>query len=280
MSKKTVKDIQSSKGRKKLTKVTALDYYSARLIEKAEIDIIGLDGPPIEIYYKGARDGLKADLEELIFSLEAVRRGAPESFIMAPIPYKKTVDSYESTLDAADRLIKAGADAVKVEGGGDSFIKIKGIVSRGIPCVGTTGHNQEIYVKEGFRCIGKKADEAIDSYRDAIELQNLGVAWIEIECMPYKVAIEISDRIKIPTIGIGSGPGCDGQFLHSEDILGMHDNYYPKHCRRYLNFYEGAEAALQEFKSDVEENRFPDIGNSFEMEESEYLKFREGITRI
>ena len=138
--------------------------------------------------------------------------------------------------------------------------------------MGTIGLNTEISSHEGFRCIGKRAEDAIKAYRDALALQDLGVVWIEIECMPYKVAKEITKRLKIPTIGIGSGPGCDGQFMHSEDLLGLHNRYYPKHCKKYLDFYNEQIKALISFKKDVIRNIFPQESNSFEIKDSEFEK--------
>ena len=276
MSKLLPKDIKNLKGKRKITKITGLNYFSAKAIEEAGIDIIGLDGPPVEIYYKGSKDGLQTDLDELIFSLKAVRRGATATFIMVPIPWYTNISSKE-TVATAVKLIKAGADAVKIEDAGPNLKKIRKVIEQGIPCVGTIGLNVKISTYEGFRCIGKKAGEAIEAYHNALALQKLGVVWIEIECMPHKVAKEITRRLKVPTIGIGSGPGCDGQFMHSEDLLGLHNNYYPKHCKKYLDFYRDSIKALLDFKKEVSGGSFPREGNSFEIEENEFEGFVKGI---
>jgi 3-methyl-2-oxobutanoate hydroxymethyltransferase len=279
MAKLKIKDIQNLKGKRKITKVTALNYYSARAIEESDIDIIGLDGPPVEMYFKGEKDGLKANLDELILCLKAVRRGAENTFIVAPIPFIWSQGSIGKIYGAAKRLMEEGADAVKIEGAGKGIDKIKKVISDGIPCVGTVGHSQEIYQKEGFRCIGKKAPEAVKAYEDAKILQELGVIWIEIECMPFKVASEITKSLKIPTIGIGSGAGCDGQFLHSEDILGMLDSYYPKHCKKYMDFYPDSIAALSDFRMDVISGRFPKEENSFVIDEEEFAGFKKKLEK-
>lgn len=280
MGKLSVEEIQDLKGKRKITKVTALNYYSAKVIEESGIDIIGLDGPPIELYFKGKKDGLNADLDELIFCLKAIRRGAENTFVLTPIPFNCFDGSSDNVLKAAERLFEAGADAVKVEGAGDNFIRIEEITSKGIPCIGTIGHNLELYKKEGFRCVGKEVDEAVRAFENANILQRLGVAWIEIECMPFKVAAEITKVLKVPTIGIGSGPDCDGQFLHSEDILGMHDLYYPKHCKKYLDFYVESKEAISDFKIDVTSGIFPGEKNSFEIGEKEFLEFKKRLNPI
>ncbi|MCL4378630.1 MAG: 3-methyl-2-oxobutanoate hydroxymethyltransferase [Actinobacteria bacterium] len=277
MNKLFPKNIQNLKGKRKITKVTALDYFSARAIEKACIDIIGLEGPPIEIYYKGAQNGLYANMEELIFCLRTIRRGAPDTFISVPIPYGFTQISHEEMLDAAVTLIKNGADAIKIEGGHINLKKIEKLSEQGIPCVSTIGLNTEIYLKEGFRCIGKVANEALQETKNALMLQKLGIIWLEIECMPYKVAAEITKLLKIPTIGIGSGLDCDGQFMHVEDLLGMHDRYYPKHCKKYLKFFEYSVESLCKFKEEVLAGKFPEEDNSFEINVEQFKSFKDRL---
>ncbi|MBC8387991.1 MAG: 3-methyl-2-oxobutanoate hydroxymethyltransferase [Actinobacteria bacterium] len=277
MKRLSARDILELKGKRKITKTTALDFFTARAIEQAEIDIIGLDGPPTEIYYKGMQNGIKAKLYELIFCLKAVRRGAPNTFIMVPIPYGYSYLSYEKTSEAVVKLIKTGADAVKIEGAGINVEKIKRIANKGIPCVGTVGLNMEIVIREGFKSIGKKADEAVETYKNALALQEAGVIWLELECVPYKVTAEITKRLKVPAIGVGSGAGCDGQFLHCEDILGMHDRYYPKHCKKYLNFFKDSVTALKRFKEEVKIGIFPEESNSFEIDDKEFEAFLKRI---
>lgn len=277
MKKLLAKDILNLKGKRKITKVTALDYFNARAIEQAGIDIIGLDGPPIEIYYKGAQSGVGAKIEELIFCLKAVRKGAPNTFIVVPIPYGYTYISYENTLRVAGMLMKNGANAIKIEGGGANLKKIEKLAEQGIPCVSTIGLNIEISIKNGFKCIGKSAEEALQEYKNALYLQDLGIIWLEIECMPYKVASKITKLLKIPTIGIGSGPDCDGQFLHSEDLLGMHDRYYPKHCKKYINFFEDSVKAFGKFKEDINNGLFPKENNSFDIDEVQFKLFKDRL---
>jgi 3-methyl-2-oxobutanoate hydroxymethyltransferase len=271
MSKLFPKDIKDLKNKRKITKVTGLNYFNAQAIEEAGIDIIGLDGPPVEIYYKGATGGMQTDLDELIFSLKPVRGGAPNTFIMVPIPFGL---SSKETVATAAKLVKAGADAVKIEGAGPNLKKIEKIIEQGIPCVGTIGLNTEVSIYEGFRCIGKSSTEAVEAYRNALILQELGVIWIEVECMPYKVAKEITAKLKVPTIGIGSGSGCDGQAMHSEDLLGLHNRYYPKHCKKYIDSYRDSVGALTSFKKEVSESVFPGNDNSFKIVEGEFLKFK------
>ncbi|MCL6087652.1 MAG: 3-methyl-2-oxobutanoate hydroxymethyltransferase [Actinobacteria bacterium] len=278
---KTSRDILNSKNIKKLTHVTSLDYFTARAAEEAGIDIIGLGGTAVEMFFKGKENGSASTMEELLFCLGAVRRGAPNTYIMASIPYGLSFISDEETLRNAVKLIKCGADATKIQGGGYKIEKIKKITREGIPCSGHLGLTT-MYASSlgGFKSVGKKANEAIKLYKDALKLQEAGVVWIELECVPYKVADEITKRLEIPTIGVGSGPGCNGQLLVIEDLLGMHDRYYPKHCKKYLDFYNDSVKAFKEFKKDVEEGIFPTPDNSFEIDSKEYEIFLEGIDKI
>jgi 3-methyl-2-oxobutanoate hydroxymethyltransferase len=280
MKKLLVKDIVGLKNKRKITRTTALDYFTAKAIEQAGIDIIGLDGPPMEIFFKGRPNGEQAVLEEVVLCLKAVRRGAPNTFILVPIPYGYSFLDEKEILRTAVTLVKSGADAVKLEGAGIRTEKIKKLIIEGIPCVGHTGLNTQKAKTGGFRSIGKKAEEAIQIYEEALELQEAGVVWIELECVPYNVAAEITKRLKIPTIGVGSGPGCDGQFLHCEDMLGMHDGYYPRHCKKYTDFFEDSVKIFKKFCEEVNSGVFPEKRHSFKIEEEEFKRFVDKIDSI
>ena len=274
MTKLTSKEILESKGKRKITMTTALDYFTAKAVEEAEIDIIGVGGTPVEMAFKGAESGAAAKLEEVLFCLGAVRKGAPNTFIMCSLPYGYSFVSKEDTLRNAVKIMKSGADAAKIQGAGFKVKKIRQITREGIPCTGHIGLiPQFVSSIGGFRSVGKKAGEAIMVYQDALALQEAGVIWIELECVPYKVAREITKRINVPIISIGSGKYCDGQFLHSEDILGVHNRHYPKHCKKYRDLYNDSIGAFKEFKKEVESTIFPGNENSFKIEDKEFKIF-------
>jgi len=277
----TVKDIIDAKNEKKLTHITALNYFTARAAEEAGIDIIGLGGTAVEMFFKGKENGTASTMDELLFCVSAVRRGAPNTFIMASLPYGSSFISDEDTIRNAVTLLKAGADATKIQGGGYKVEKIKKLIQEGIPCTGHLGLTT-MYASSlgGLKSVGKKAEQAISLYKDALALQEAGVAWIELECVPYMVAAEVTKRLDIPTIGVGSGPGCDGQLLVLEDLLGMHDRYYPKHCKKYMDFYNDSVKALRQFKKEVDANIFPAKKNSFEINNREFELFIEEIDKI
>ena len=278
MAKLTVKDILELKNKRKLTLVGAVDYFTAKALEFSGIDIIGFGGTNIEMLIKGNTTGIKATLEELLFCLEGVRNGAANTFIMASIPYGYSFINDDKTLKAAVSIMKKGADATKIQGSGIRIEKIKKITSEGIPCMGHIGLTPW-YVSNigGFKSIGKNANEAVKLYEDALLIQEAGAFAIELECIPYRVAAEITKRLDIITIGIGSGSECDGQNLHSEDILGEHDWHYPKHTKKYCNFYEESKKAFTDFKNDVQEDIFPKPDNSFEIKDEDFEIFIKAI---
>ena len=278
MIKLTIKDIISMKNKRKLTLVGAIDFFTARALESAGIDIIGFGGTNIEMLIKGNKDGTRATLEEVLFCLDGVRKGAPNTFIMASIPYGYSFISHEDTLKTAVALMKAGADATKIQGSGIRIEKIKRITGEGIPCMGHLGLTPWFSTSMGgLKSVGKTSEIAINLFKDAFLIQQAGAFAIELECVPYKVAEEITKRLDIITIGIGSGVGCDGQNLHSEDILGIHDFYYPKHTKKYRYFYEESVKAFKEFATEVQAKIFPTPGNSFEIDDEEYNKFIKAI---
>ncbi len=283
MKKLSEREILNLKGKRKLTMTTALNYFEAKMIEEAGIDIIGLGGSAVEMVFKGMPNGTKSNLEELLVFVKTVRRGAPNTFIMSSIPYGYSFISDEETLRAAVDMVKAGADAVKIQGGSPTKVsKIKRITSEGIPCQGHVGL-ETMYAETigGFQCVGKKAEDAIKIYEDAFRVQEAGAFQCDFEDIPHKVASEITKKLDMMTIGAGSGPDCDIQILMLSDMLGMGypTGKYPKHTEQYLNFYGDSIKVLKKWKREVEDGIFPDRKNhSFEIEDSEFEKFMKKIS--
>jgi len=282
MKKLCEKEILSLKGKRKLTMTTALNYFEAQIVEAAGIDEIGLGGTAVEMCIKGMPNGTKSNLEELLIFIRAVRRGAPNTFIMASIPYGYSFISDEETLRAAVAMVKAGADAVKIQGGSPTKVaKIKKITDEGIPCQGHVGL-ETMYAETigGFQCVGKKAEDAIKIYENALRVQDAGAFQCDFEDIPYKVAAEITKRLDMLTVGAGSGPDCDVQVVTYSDLLatGYPTGKYPKHSKQYMNIYDDSITALKKWKSEVEDGTFPDEKkHSFEIEDSEFETFLRGI---
>lgn len=278
MKKLSEREIKNLKGKRKLTMCTALNYFEAKMVEEAGIDEIGMGGTAVEMVFKGMPNGTKSNLEELLIFIKAVRRGAPNTFIMASIPYGYSFISDEETLKASVAMVKAGADAVKIQGGSPTKIsKIKRITSEGIPCQGHVGL-ETMYAETigGFQCVGKKAEDAIKIYEDALRVQEAGAFQCDFEDIPHKVASEITKKLDMMTIGTGSGPDCDIQILMYSDLLGMGypTGKYPKHTKQYLNFYDDAVKALKKWKKEVKDGIYPDREkHSFKIDDSEFEKF-------
>ncbi len=172
-------------------------------------------------------------------------------------------------------MIKAGADAVKLEGGAEMISTIKAIVEIGIPVMGHIGlQPQTTMLSEGYRVQGKTKESAEKLIKDAKKLEDAGVFSIALEMVSQEVAEIISQSIKIPTIGIGSGAKCDGQVLVIQDLLGMYDKIKPKFAKRYMNLSEEIVKSLKEYKNDIQNQTFPSVEHSFEMESSELEKLR------
>ncbi len=280
MEKLTVKDIKDLKGKRKIIQIGAFCYYSARALEKSEVaDIIGTGTGNVESILKGNHNDKGGKLEEGILLLEGVRKGAPNTFIMFSMPYGSTFISSEETQRAAVAILKAGADATKIQGGGESINKIEKLNKEGIPCAGHLGLTPWfVTFLGGHRCVGKKSEEAIKIYNDAIKIQEAGASWIELECVPHKVAAEITKRLEIPVIGIGSGPYCDGQAQVETDILGFHDMHYPKHTKKYADFFNKSIDIYKEFGKEVNQDIFPTKENSFEIDDKEFETFKNAIS--
>ena len=281
MKKLTVKDLINLKGKRKITMITAVDYFTAKAAEQAGIDMIMIAGTPIETNIKGNSCGNKATLEEVLFCLEGVRKGAPNTFLIGSIPYGYSFISDEETMKTVTALMKGGVDSIRLQIPEGGERKIKRIVEEGIPCSSHVGLAPWFASSTGgLRSVGKGTEEALKIYKNALKLQEAGVIWIEMECVPYKVAAEITKRLDVITIGIGCGDGCDGQVLHSEDILGVHDWHYPKHTKKYFDSYGGSVKAFKMFREEVSKGIFPRVENSFEIERNDFDEFTNLIDDI
>jgi 3-methyl-2-oxobutanoate hydroxymethyltransferase len=278
MPKLTVKDILSLKGKRKIVAASCFGYYEAKSMEEAGLDILVSSGGFINPLVKGNFLIQTDELDYTLMALEGVRNGAPNTFIFAPLPFGDNLLGINDTLRIASRIIKGGADAVSIAGSGVKINKIKRLTSEGIPCCGHIGlvpwYTTWI---GGYKSQGKKAVDALKIYKDALEIQKAGAVWIEMECVPYKVAGEIAKRLKIPILGIGSGPLCDGEIQVHLDSLGLHDGHYPKHSRIYFKYHEECIKVFKKYREEVIKNEFPTKDYGFEIEEVEFQKFMNKI---
>lgn len=250
-------------------------------MESAGIDIIGVNGGFLNQIIKGNTLLRNESLDDTLMALEGVRKGAPNTFLYTPLPYSDRFLNIDETIRLASKLIKGGADAIHIGGWGKKIKKIKALTEEGIPCCGHLGLVPKYSTwLGGLKSQGKKAIEAVKIYKDILEVQEAGGIWVELECVPYMIAAEITKRAKIPIIGIGSGPYCDGEIQIHLDTLGLHDGHYPKHSKIYINFFKESMKAFNKYKEEVVNGDFPTKEYGFETEDDEFEKFINEIDKL
>ncbi|WP_420546308.1 3-methyl-2-oxobutanoate hydroxymethyltransferase [Nitrosopumilus sp.] len=275
---KSVQDIiNMKKEKKKISVITSYDYTLASLCDKAGIDVL-LVGDSAGMVMLGYKNTIPVTMDHMIMFTEAVSRARKDSLLVADLPFMSYQASIEDAIVNSGKLIKAGADAVKLEGGMIMADTISSIVEVGIPVMGHIGlQPQTTVLSQGYKVQAKTSDTAMRLIEDAKELEQAGAFSIALEMVTKEVSQIISDSISIPTIGIGSGTGCDGQVLVAQDLLGMYDKIKPKFAKRYMNLSEDIVKALESYREDVQSGMFPAQTNSFSMDENELKKLREKI---
>ena len=251
MMKVTLPKLKNKKGNEKIAMVTCYDATFARLVEKAGIDSI-LVGDSLGMVIKGEENTLNVSLDEVAHHVSAVKRGAQNPFLIADMPFGSYQSSVEQGIESAVKLIKAGAEAVKVEGGSEVSPLISKLVSFGIPVVAHVGLTPQ-YVNKfgGFAKRGKSEEECRFIMDSALAVEKAGADMIVLEGIPENLAADITKKVKIPTIGIGAGTDTDGQVLVIYDLLGMNDDFNPSFLKKYLDLDSLVTNALKEYKKDV-----------------------------
>ncbi|MGA2983627.1 MAG: 3-methyl-2-oxobutanoate hydroxymethyltransferase [Terriglobia bacterium] len=265
VSKITVPIILERKLRgEKVTCVTAYDYSAARLVDEAGIEMI-LVGDSLAQAILGYDSTVPVTLEEMLHHLRAVRRGVRRGLLIVDLPYGSYHISNEQALASAIRFLKeGGAEAVKLEGGRKRARLVRRLVEAQIPVMGHIGLTpQSIHALGGYRVQGRTLDSATDLLADAEALEEAGAFAVVLEGIPRELAAIITRRLRIPTIGIGAGPDCDGQVLVFHDLVGL--SYVPpaKFVRNYANLRGTVHQALISFRADVAEGRYPDDHESY-----------------
>ncbi len=251
MARITADDIRTMKGRKRIPALTAYDFPMTRLLDEAGIPVI-LVGDSLGMVVLGYPDTTSVTMEEIEHHLRAAARAKPRALLVADLPYR-TYDDPSSALKNAQRLIKAGADGVKAEGGRKILPQVKTIIAAGIPFMGHLGMLPQSVVEEGgYRIKGKADSERQSLLEDGQALEQAGAFAIVLELVTPAAAVEITRSISIPTIGIGSGQDCDGQILVTSDLLGLFPWFTPRFVTPRLNAAEQMRSVIQEWKSSVE----------------------------
>ncbi|HEX5482504.1 MAG TPA: 3-methyl-2-oxobutanoate hydroxymethyltransferase [Terriglobia bacterium] len=265
VSKITVPQILQRKLRgEKIACLTAYDYPTARLVDDAGIDVI-LAGDSLGPVVLGYESTLPVTVDDLLHHLRAVRRGVRRALLVADLPFGSYHLSDEQALAASIRYIKeGGAEAVKMEGGRKRASLIRRLTDAEIPVMGHVGLTpQSIHAFGGHRVQGKTAESAQDLLADAQAVEDAGAFAVVLEGIPRELAAIITRRLRIPTIGIGAGPGCDGQILVVHDLLGISPEPRPKFVRAYAEIGGMMREAFCSFREDVREGRFPDDAESY-----------------
>ncbi len=275
---KTVQDIISmKKNGKKISVITSYDYTLASLCDKAGVDVL-LVGDSAGMVMLGYENTIPVTMDQMCMFTKAVSRARQNSLLVADLPFMSYQASIDDAIRNSGRLIKAGADAVKLEGGFQMAETISAIVDVGIPVMGHIGlQPQTTMLSQGYKVQGKTKEAAMKLIQDAKEIEEAGVFSIVLEMISHQVAEIISDSASVPTIGIGSGARCSGQVLVVQDLLGMYDKIKPKFAKRYMNLSEDIVKSLENYKKDVEAGAFPSEENWFSMEKEEFDKLREEI---
>lgn len=262
--------IQAKKQKKKQVMLTAYDTPTAELLERAGIDLI-LVGDSLGMVVLGYPSTAMVTMDEMIHHAKAVRRGAPNSFIIGDLPLKGVEKGPKQTLVSARRFIKeAGLDAVKLEWSKEAVRTTELLTKNGIPVMGHIGLTpQTVKKNDGFKVQGRDAASAMKILGTAKRLEEKKVFAVLLECVPSPVGKVITENLSVPTIGIGAGPYCDGQVLVFHDLVGIFKKFKTHFVKRYANLDSQIEKAVRRYKRDVLTGNFPDKAHSFSMKPKE-----------
>ncbi len=260
----SVRDLVSKKGGERLVMVSAYDALFGRLADEAKVDAV-LVGDSLGNVIAGLDSTVGVTLDHMIYHTAAVRRGVKRALVVADMPFLTYQVSVEQALTNCGRLIQeSGAQAVKLEGGGEEVLRaVTALVRIGIPVMGHLGFTPQSVNAMGVRVQGRNDADANRLMEEARRLQDAGAFSVVLELVPAALAREVTSALAIPTIGIGAGPGCDGQVLVLHDLLGLTDGFNPKFLRRYASLADDVRDAVSRYRDDVRGGHYPDDDHSF-----------------
>ncbi|MAG52314.1 MAG: 3-methyl-2-oxobutanoate hydroxymethyltransferase [Acidimicrobiaceae bacterium] len=260
---------KASSGADPLVMLTAYDAPGARMVDQAGADLI-LVGDSVAMVVLGYDDTLQGTVDDIAHHTAAVARTRPDALVVADMPWMSYHVSVGETVQNAATLIRAGAQAVKLEGGRRRLPMIEALVGAEIPVMGHIGLTpQSMHAMGGFKVQGRDARAALDLVDDAKVLAHAGCFAMVLEGVPDLVAARVTGTVDVPTIGIGAGPDCDGQVLVFHDVLGLEHRVVPKFVRRYADLHTEGVAALRHFAADVRSGAFPTVDESYRMADAE-----------
>jgi 3-methyl-2-oxobutanoate hydroxymethyltransferase len=263
----------------RIVMVTAYDSPGARFAEDAGVDLllVGDTAAMVVLGHEGTT--VPVTVDEMLFLTRSVTRAARRPIVVADMPFGSYQVSDEDAVRNAIRFVKeAGADVVKIEGAGPSVSRIRAIVGAGIPVMGHIGLTpQSKTMLGGFRTQGRTTGEALELVSAARQLEAAGCFSLVLEAIPTPVAAKITERLSIPTIGIGAGPACDGQVLVYHDLLGLSEGHLPRFVKRYANLSREIRDALEAYAEEVRSGAFPDDEHAYAMSEEELTLFEQAL---
>ncbi|MGE5308231.1 MAG: 3-methyl-2-oxobutanoate hydroxymethyltransferase [Deltaproteobacteria bacterium] len=273
--KMTVEQVKALKGKRKITMLTSYDYPTAFLVDRAGIDMI-LVGDSVANVVLGLKSTTEVGMQEMVHHAKAVRRGVTNALVVFDMPFESyQVNPQESVRNARRSVDEAGCGAVKLEWFDQCLEVAEMVVKAGVPVMGHIGLTPQTVDKiGGFKVQGKDAEAAQRLIRQAKELEKRGCFAVLLECVPDKIAEMVTKDLKIPTIGIGAGPHCDGQVLVIHDLLGLFERYTPKFVKKYVNLSPLIQKAVEEYRDDVIQGKFPAKEHCFGIKEEELKKLQ------
>ncbi|HAI21319.1 MAG TPA: 3-methyl-2-oxobutanoate hydroxymethyltransferase [Clostridiales bacterium UBA8153] len=280
MKRFSVLDALEKKGRgEKLTMLTAYDHPTASMLDEAGVDII-LVGDSLGMTVLGYENTLAVTMTDMIHHGRAVARGVRRALVVVDMPFMSYHGGCDRAVRNAGRLIQCtGAQAVKVEGGETVTGTVRAICDAGIPVMGHLGLTpQSVNALGGLRVQGRDRESAARLLRDAVRLEQAGIFALVLECVPHQLALLVSSRVHVPTIGIGAGAGCDGQVLVTPDLLGLFRAFKPKFAKVYAQLYDEAKTAVETYLNEVRQGAFPGPEHSFGLPDHVWAELKGELT--
>jgi len=262
----TINDFKTRKHSKTpISMITCYDYAFARIVNETDIDVI-LVGDSLGNVVAGYETTIPVTVDQMIYHAEIVRRGAPSKFVVIDMPFMSYHVSVEDSLrNAGDMMKKTGVNAVKLEGGREFKSVVEALTAASIPVMGHLGLTpQSVHKLGGYSVQGREEEKRKRLIEDALILQDAGIFSLVLEKVPASLAQEISEKLAIPTIGIGAGNGCDGQVLVINDLLGLDQGFHPKFVKKYADLFTVAKEAISTYDREVKERSFPSKEHSYE----------------
>ena len=265
----TTSQIRGMKAKgERIAALTAYDYITARIVDEAGVPLV-LVGDSLGMVFLGYETTIPVRLDDVLYHTRAVTRGCQHALVIADMPFM-TYATPETALENAGRCLQdGGAQAVKLEGGRSMADTIRRLTEAGIPVMGHIGLTpQSVHQLGGFKAQGKSLDQARRLLDDAAAVEEAGAFSIVLECVPAPLAKLLTERLSIPTIGIGAGPHCDGEIQVVSDILGLVPDFIPRHTKQYAKLGEAIRSAVDQYTADVKAVDFPTEAQSYSMEAS------------